>query len=301
MQKTTPAPPELTNATASGVTDPLAISIRRIVDSSDPAIGGFIKLYQDAFAGPPYFEAYPYDYVLDHVVTPHLPHFLAVAEACGDVVGLACGHPFMADIHADARQFLLEQPQEAVPFYPGAAVFFSELATASAVRKAGLGRRLTLAFYKWAYDNGFSHYTMRTAETGSNSRRMFERNGALLLPFVQDVSQGDIASRSERRVWLYGETSPFADYQPNNAGNQQAEPMKESAARQSSEPRASGRASGDSQGGPSFLKDLLRGLRQAFCFCTSALVERLCGTGTASRWFKRCNGSHRKGGNRPER
>ena len=112
----------------------------------------------------------------------------------------------------------------------------------------GLGKHLILMAFRWAYDQGYTHWVARTAEVGSNSKpgklqnikhacnthwvartvevgsnskEILIRLGGKVLPFVQDVTtEGHAAgsrSQSERRIWLYGETKPWARYEGPSA------------------------------------------------------------------------------------
>ncbi len=183
------------------------MSIRRVTIATDPAATGFVETYQAAFAEAPYFETYEPEWVLKHVWEPHLPHCVLVAEAewaPRGVAGLACCHPLLADTEPEVRDYLMAQH---LPFDPERAVFMSELAVRREFRRRGLGAKLIQARLRWAEDAGFQFLVLRTAATGSNSRRLYERIGAQVASFVQDVSTAAIASSSTQRIFLWGETS----------------------------------------------------------------------------------------------
>jgi hypothetical protein len=192
------------------------IKIWRLTNISDKrAVKAFIDVYRAAFAGPPYFEKSTKKHVLDYVLRPHLKHGLVlIAEVDGKIVGLTAGYPMLAPIHTEIRDFLIAQPKETVGFDPHFAFFESELAVDANIRKIGLGNRLLCSMHRWAYENRFTHYVGRTAEVGSNAVRMHLRNGAKMLPFVQEAGEEEkaVGSAAERKVWFAGDTAPWADY-----------------------------------------------------------------------------------------
>lgn len=192
------------------------IRVFRLTRLSDrQAVNGFIDVYREAFAGPPYFEKMTKKHVREHVLKPHLKHGLVlIALVDGKVSGLGCGYPMLAPIHTEIRDFLLAQPAEQVPFNPHFAFFESELAARATVRKMGLGNHLLKLMHRWAWDNRFTVYVGRTADSGSNAIRLHLRNGAIQLPFVQEAGEEEkaVGSKAERKVWFYGETAPFSTY-----------------------------------------------------------------------------------------
>ncbi|HEY9787140.1 MAG TPA: GNAT family N-acetyltransferase [Candidatus Obscuribacterales bacterium] len=192
------------------------IKVWRLTKISDRrAVSGFIDVYREAFAGPPYFEKMTRKHVLNEVLKPHLKYGLVlIAEVDGQIAGLACGYPMLAPIHVEIRDFLLAQPKDQVPFNPHFAFFESELAALASVRKMGMGNHLLKLMHKWAWDNRYTVYVGRTAEIGSNAIRLHQRNGAVQLPFVQDAGEEEkkVQSQASRKVWFYGQTEPFATY-----------------------------------------------------------------------------------------
>ncbi len=183
------------------------LSIRQVTTTTDSAATGFVETYRVAFADAPYFETYEPEWVLKHVWEPHLPHCILVAEverAPWGVAGLACCHALLADTEPEVRDYLVAQR---LPFDPEHTVFMSELAVRREFRRQGLGAKLIQARLRWAEDTGFRFFALRTAATGSNSRRLYERIGAHTAPFVQDVSAAAVASSSTQRIFLWGETS----------------------------------------------------------------------------------------------
>lgn len=177
-------------------------TIHRIDRHDDHRRAGFVATYIDVFAGPPYFEHYSEEDVHDGVWVPHQGHCILVAtDASECVVGLACCHPVFADTEPKIRDYLREQDVSGL-FDPDRTIFMSELAVRDGYRQRGLGQELILARFRWGVENGFTSYCMRTAAEGSNSRRMYERIGARLAPFVQDLP-GE-ATASKQRVYMYG-------------------------------------------------------------------------------------------------
>jgi hypothetical protein len=195
--------------------------VRQIKSLTDSGVPGFIKVYQEAFAGPPYFENYSAQWVTENILIPHLPYWVGIAETDAEgVIAFSCAHPVATDATPEATDFLFAQSADQIPFDLNTSAYGSELASLKSVRKLGVGAHLTSCLFRWAADNGYPTVVMRTAEQGSNSIRLLQRAGAKLLPFVQDVAgHGAIESQSERRVWLYIETKPFAGFDMNPSDN----------------------------------------------------------------------------------
>lgn len=180
---------------------------RQIESADDLAYEGFSALFYDAFAGPPYFEKTPAA-IIREIWEVHIPYYcgIAVHETDG-VVGLACAAPALADIHPDVRSFLMAQKDP--PFPPDEAIYHSEVAVRAEHRRHGLGRKLILLRLEWARQNGFRYFVMRTAQSGSNSERLYRRLGAEQAPFVQDVTDvgsSGVVSSSTHRIYLWGRT-----------------------------------------------------------------------------------------------
>ncbi len=187
------------------------VTIRRVTDIGDPLLAGFVSTYKDVFAGAPYFEEYADEQVREDVWAPHIGECILVAttddgsEARPEsVVGLACCHGVLASTEPKIRDFLLSRAELPELFDPARAIFMSELAVRDDFRCRGLGQTLVLERFRWGIEAGYSHYAMRTAADGSNSRRMYERIGSRLAPFVQDVSEGGVVSASKSRIYMYG-------------------------------------------------------------------------------------------------
>lgn len=184
---------------------PLAIS------NSDKA--GFIRVYKEAFGGSPYFETYSDEEVLQDVWTPHIEHgtiILALDDDIGRVIGLGCAIP-LHYAPKDVQDFLKQSwisgfvPEE---FAPTKTWYMSELAVDPAYRRQGVAYRLVRQRLLSASHAGVTHYVMRTATERSNSRHLYERVGADVLPGNHDISETDQVlhngSKATSRVYLYG-------------------------------------------------------------------------------------------------
>ncbi|MFN3188652.1 MAG: GNAT family N-acetyltransferase [Candidatus Paceibacteria bacterium] len=178
-----------------------------LIDCRDhPLRSGFANLYQVAFAEAPYFETYSVDEVVNNVWNPHIDgqHCVIVATLDGAVVGLGCAHSAQ-DKLSTIGVFLAEKAAEnqTVPFNLESTVYMSELAVGPHARKHGIGTELVKRRMDWARKSGFTHYCMRTAAVGSNSRMLYERLGAKIAPFVQSITSEGVVSSSEQRIIMY--------------------------------------------------------------------------------------------------
>ena len=180
-----------------------SISYRRILLANDVARSGFIKVYQIAFAGPPYFEVYTDDDVEQGVWIPHVPHCIVVAKHDGHIVGFGCAHPILSGTSPNVQDFLEPHSGE-LPFDPSQTIYMSELAVLDSHRRSGIGLELINQRFSWARENGFRTYLMRTAAEGSNSANIYLRLGAKRLPFLQDVQNEVTVSLSIHRQYLWG-------------------------------------------------------------------------------------------------
>lgn len=188
---------------------------RRVSDPQDPAYDGFVRTYQHAFADHPYYELTPPD-AIQHIWHQHLPHLILLAECvtCNNVVvGFSCAHSLNADVHPDIRAFLqqFDGTPDALPFDCRQAIYMSEVAVLGRARQMGIGTALIQLRRRWAAMNGIPYYIMRTAEHGSNSAGLYLKDpvNATRASFIQNVAgvEGEIASASTRRMWLYGNTA----------------------------------------------------------------------------------------------
>ena len=194
-----------------------SITVHRISDIDDPRLAGFIATYQDVFAGPPYFEKYAEQEVVDNVWKPHIGHGIVLAtNSTGMVVGLACCHSVVAETEPSIRDYILSRPEVPSLFDPSRTIFMSELAVREQYRRRGLGKRFIIERFAWGREHGFESYCTRTADRSSNSRALYERIGAKLAPFVQDVSSGGVESASKARIYLYGSIAEALDLHWND-------------------------------------------------------------------------------------
>lgn len=177
------------------------IAFRRVERAHDPTFSSFAAVYKEAFGGPPYFETYTDEQIREDVWDPHIPECVIVAERA-EVVGLACCHAILAPTEPSIRSFLLTQE---LPFDPREGIYMSELAVRTEERQRGLGEALIHARFRWAKSHGFRFYLLRTAASGSNSKRLYERLGARRAAFTQNVAQDGIATASTERIFLWGE------------------------------------------------------------------------------------------------
>lgn len=183
------------------------ITYRTITDVNDAAFAGFADVYIKAFAGPPYYETFTPDYIREHVWEPHIKNgCIVVAEADGKVVGVAGGYPLPEGLEPKIFDFL-GPFEDWLPFPFEETIYMSELAVDEAWRHRGIATRLVLERMRWATENGCTHYTMRTAHEGSNSKPLYEKLGAQEVPgLIQDtrVHPGEPESASTFRIYLYG-------------------------------------------------------------------------------------------------
>ncbi len=182
------------------------IHYRRVTEKDHSSMQGFAAVYQSAFAEAPYFESYDPNWIIDFVWKPHIPHCLIVAQTEADgVVGIACAHLITEDV-SSVGAFLQSLSEEgaAMPFPLHKTVYMSELAVLAPFRGRGIGRSLVLRRHDWAKEVGLTHYCMRTAEQGSNSQHLYQTLGARRAPFIQDMSDGEVKTESNQRIFLYG-------------------------------------------------------------------------------------------------
>ncbi|MDP3899843.1 MAG: GNAT family N-acetyltransferase [bacterium] len=169
----------------------------------------FTQVYQESFAGPPYFETYSDLDIERDVWTPHLKSgCIVLALHAGEVVvGLGCAMPVTQWQHDKEFQAFLIDHKHCLPFCLDNVCFMTEVAVATNHRRQGIGTRLVQSRIEWACRNGMSHYMMRTAAEGSNSICMYRKLGAQELNgLVQNVSvhAKKVGSASKKRVYLYG-------------------------------------------------------------------------------------------------
>ena len=174
----------------------------------------FIAAYQEAFAGPPYFEDYSYEEVLGDVLLPHLRDGLVMVaqdmERGGKLIGFGCALPYEKSPD-DVKEFLEGLHQSGhLPegFKHHRAWYMSELGVLDEYR--GLGAAYELVLQRmWSMDfKGADQYFMRTAAVGSNSYHMYVKIGSERIPVLQDVSATVQATENHthslQRVYLWG-------------------------------------------------------------------------------------------------
>jgi len=167
---------------------------------------GFVSVYQEAFSGPPWYETHPTEHVQKNVWNEHLPYCIILAVSGDEVIGIGCAHPTLAEMgtNGGVKEFL-EANRELVPFPLETTLYMSELAVLEPYREKGIGQELTKARWHWGRTNGMTHYAMRTAESGSLSKLLYEKLGAQVVEsLVQDVSDATIQSASDRRIYMWG-------------------------------------------------------------------------------------------------
>jgi ribosomal protein S18 acetylase RimI-like enzyme len=178
-------------------------------DTSPELKRGFIKVYQEAFSGPPYFEEYTERYVAAKVWEPHLSGGGIILALAGDqVIGLGCCIPLMNlkadDPNIEVKAFL--QSKETLPFDLEKTGYMSEIAVLEKYRRQGIGKRLAEERFSWLQARHLDYYVLRTAADCSNSLNLYRSLGAEQANFIQDVSRAEVVSASRQRIFLYGRT-----------------------------------------------------------------------------------------------
>ncbi len=173
---------------------------------------GFTVAYQEAFAGPPYFEHYSDEEVIEDVWRPHLRSGIVILAYDGArVVGFGCALP-LAESPADVREFLASLGDDIFPVDVERTWYMSELGVLEGYRRQGIGYGLVKHRLLTISHRRDTHYVFRTAAEGSNSYHLYRKVGAIELPVRQDVSTIDQVvvngSQSGQRVYLYGACEP---------------------------------------------------------------------------------------------
>ncbi|MCX6784325.1 MAG: GNAT family N-acetyltransferase [Candidatus Komeilibacteria bacterium] len=169
---------------------------------------GFTRVYQQAFAGSPYFEHYENDDVRKDVWEPHLKDgciFLALQD--GQVVGLSCAMPMDKWGHDDEFQGFIARNQDRLPNHPANICFMTEAAVLPEYQGKKIGTELVKWLVEWSRSLGFRHYMMRTAKIGSNSIHIFLKLGGQIMEnLIQDVSEhaAKVESQSTERIYIQG-------------------------------------------------------------------------------------------------
>ena len=183
------------------------VSTSKMFDESE-----FIKVYKEAFGGPPYFEQYSDEEVREEIVLPHLRDgVVAYATDNDTLVGFGCALPFDRSPE-DVQEFLSDL--DSVGEIPDAfdyrnAWYMSELGVCISHRGRGIAWALVRQSMMQIVAQGDRQYCMRTARVGSNSMPMFVKSGATLLNRFQDISSTNQATKnltqSLQRVYLWGD------------------------------------------------------------------------------------------------
>lgn len=171
---------------------------------------GFVRAYQEAFGGPPYFESYSEQDVLDEVWFPHLQDGIIILALDDElVIGFGCALP-LTKAPADVATFLAERTEETeLPTDLSKVWYMSELGVLESYRRRGIGYSLVRHRLLTINHRGGTHYAFRTAAVGSNSIHLYRKVGARELTELQDVSTSEQVvvngSHSTARVYLHGD------------------------------------------------------------------------------------------------
>lgn len=176
----------------------------------------FIAMYQEAFAGSPYFETYTPEQVLEEVLLPHLRDGIVMAiqdlEKGGKLVGFGCALPFEKSPN-DVKEFLeglhlsghLDED-----FEYQRAWYMSELGVLEEYQGLGAAYELVLQRMRSLDHLGADQYFMRTDAEKSNSYHMYVKIGSRRINVLQDITGSDQDvenhTRSLQRVYLWGDS-----------------------------------------------------------------------------------------------
>lgn len=177
---------------------------------------GFVDAFKEAFGGAPYFESYTDQEVISDIWLPHLENGSIILahddeRSSNTVVGFGCAMP-LSKAPDDVREFLYQE-EGSLPsdFDPAKTWYMSELGVLEEYRERGLAYELVRHRLISINHGGGTHYVMRTAADGSNSRHLYERIGSSILTHEQDVSSSKQVvvqgCKSTKRVYLYGTSS----------------------------------------------------------------------------------------------
>lgn len=169
---------------------------------------GFARVYQEAFALPPYEETYTDEDILNDVWRPHLEHgCVVIALDDNQIVGLGCAMSMDKWGHDPEFQAFIKANLHQLPDDPTRICFMTEVAVLPTHWRRGIGTQLAKNRLAWAKRVGMHHFMMRTAKTGSNSIRMYQRlGGEVMEGLIQDVSTHatEVKSQSTERVYIRG-------------------------------------------------------------------------------------------------
>lgn len=173
---------------------------------------GFVKVYKEAFGGPPYYEQYSDADVIRDVWIPHLSAgIIVLALDAGSIVGFGCAQP-VSESPEYIQGFLQAKKRNgSLPIDLSSAWYMSELGVQLGYRGHHIAYALTLERLVWISELGSRYYTLRTAAQGSNSLHLYRKIGSIELSNHQDVSQSDQVqinkSQSTERIYLCGQCS----------------------------------------------------------------------------------------------
>lgn len=163
----------------------------------------FSDIYIKSFSGIPYFESYDKEWVFENVWKTHLKDgviVLALEEE--KVVGLGCS----ISLKKATSQYNFINSLEEKLFNPEKSIYMAELAVDPQYRCCGIGTQLVIERMKWAKENNFDHYVMRTAAQGSNSLSLYKRLGAIEIAQREkiDIDKIEIETASTERIYCWG-------------------------------------------------------------------------------------------------
>lgn len=165
--------------------------------------------YKEVFSGPPYYEHYTTEEIIEKVWLPHLTEgLIVIAHSDGNVMGFGCAKPAVAE--EEVSGFLKSKLSQGLLTVPIDSMWYmSELGVLDTYRKRGIGMALIARRILLIAGKGIPYYVMRTAAQGSHSQRLYESIGARKILGLQDVSGSDQVienrSLSTERIYLYGE------------------------------------------------------------------------------------------------
>ncbi|MBD3247992.1 GNAT family N-acetyltransferase [Candidatus Falkowbacteria bacterium] len=184
------------------------MQIVRVNDKKGIALykNGFVSLYQEAFAGPPYYESFTVEQIslIMESIVFNPKGILCLGLVDQKIIGLVGG--FMVVGERKIKELLCKQWKEVDPHK---VFYMAELAVSTDLRKKGFGTKLTEYCLKIAREEGNLMAIIRTQKQGSNSRRIFERKGfSLISEIYQDVETlvttgGKKIKTTQRRIFLF--------------------------------------------------------------------------------------------------
>lgn len=178
-------------------------------DISDHYRKGFIEVYKEAFGGPPYYEVYTDDEVLNTIWEPHLSEgIIVLACESNSVVGFGCAKPLLKSPN-DVQDFLRKKKLDGdFPIELSDAWYMSEVGVRNTHRRQGIGLQLIGKRLVRILELRGHYYVMRTAAENSNSINLYKKIGASEVTGLQDIFESEQVqiqkSQSTTRLYLYG-------------------------------------------------------------------------------------------------